>query len=356
MKLILFSTLGLFGAAALHAAETGFRATQHDGGVNVTIDGKPFASYVIDQANKPYLWPVYGPTGVPMTRAYPMQDNPSESKEQRDHPHHRGITFGHESSGLDSWKFPENLKELPDDEKFSGGGDSWHERLTFEEFMQNPKQTSAGKTRINMLASIRHKSFAETVSASDHALIVEVCEHLDGNGKRFLTEERRLTFRSTETTRLIDIDQDFAATDGDVHFDDRKDAGLSIRVPASMAVDSKKGGNIVNSDGLTDKAAWGKPAKWCDYNGPVEGSHLGVAFLNHPSSYRYPTPWHVRTYGLFTANPFAQKDYDKSKQDGSTRLAAGQHLKLRHRLILHTGDAAEAKIEAAFEKYAKEAK
>jgi hypothetical protein len=34
-----------------------------------------------------------------MTRAYPMQDVSNEAKEQRDHPHHRGITFGHESIG-----------------------------------------------------------------------------------------------------------------------------------------------------------------------------------------------------------------------------------------------------------------
>lgn len=356
MKSILFSAIGLFGAATLPAAEAGFVAVQHDGGVNITVDGKPFASYVVDQANKPYLWPVYGPTGVPMTRAYPMQDLPSEPKEQRDHPHHRGITFGHESSGLDTWKFPENIKDLTGGETFAGGGDTWHERLTFEEFSKNPKQAVTSGTRMKMLASIRHKSFTQTILAKDHALIVEICEHLDGAGKRFLTEERRLTFRSTDATRIIDIDQDFSATDGDVHFDDRKDAGLSIRVPASMAVDSKKGGRILNSDGLTDKEAWGKPAKWCDYNGPVEGEHLGVAFLNHPSSYRYPTPWHVRTYGLFTANPFAQKDYDKSQPDGSTRLVAGQHLKLRHRIILHKGDAADAKIEAAFEKYAQESK
>jgi hypothetical protein len=123
-----------------------------------------------------------------------------------------------------------------------------------------------------------------------------------------------------------------------------------------MAVDSKQGGQIINSDGLTDKDAWGKPAKWCDYHGPVEGEHLGIAFLNHPASYRYPTRWHVRTYGLFTANPFAQHDYGSTLPDGTTMLKPGEHLKLHHRFLFHTGDAAKTKIEAAWQQYAKETK
>ena len=42
----------------------------------------------------------------------------------------------------------------------------------------------------------------------------------------------------------IDFDQDLIASAGTVTLYDRKDAGLYIRVPASMAVDSKLGGKI----------------------------------------------------------------------------------------------------------------
>ena len=43
--------------------------------------------------------------------------------------------------------------------------------------------------------------------------------------------------------------------------------------------------------------------------GPVEGETVGIAIMSHPKSFR-PTPrWHVRTYGLFAANPFGQKDF-----------------------------------------------
>ena len=42
---------------------------------------------------------------------------------------------------------------------------------------------------------------------------------------------------------------------------------------------------------------------------PVEGKTVGVAILNHPDSFRFPTTWHVRTYGLFAANPFGWHDF-----------------------------------------------
>ena len=123
-----------------------------------------------------------------------------------------------------------------------------------------------------------------------------------------------------------------------------------------MAVDSKQGGRLINSLGDADKDAWSKAATWCDYHGPVDGEQLGIAFLNHPSSFRHPTRWHARTYGLFTANPFAQHEYDKALPDGTTTLKPGERLKLRHRFIFHTGDEKSAKIAGAFADYAKETK
>jgi hypothetical protein len=347
----------LIAALSLHAADNTLTIDKDkSGGVTVNIDGRPFASYVIDQANKPYLWPVYGPTGKAMTRAYPMEDLPGETKAQRDHPHHRGITFGHESAGGSAWKFPEKWDGLSGDEKYAGGGDTWHERTTFEEFMRNPKTALRGKQRLAMLGRIQHREFTELKAVGGKAVVASVNDYLDPSGKRFMTEERRLTFQVIDGMRAIDFDQDFIAGDGGVRFDDHKDAGLYIRVPAGMAVDSKQGGHIVTSAGKTDKEAWGTAATWCDYHGPVDGEQLGIAILNHPSSFRHPTRWHVRTYGLFTANPFAQHDYDKTLPDGATTLKAGERLKLRHRFLFHTGDEKKAKIAEAFAGYAGEKK
>jgi hypothetical protein len=356
--------LPVAGGEAL-AAEPQRLSVAHDrSGVTVEADGKLFATYVIDQANKPYLWPVVGPTGRPMTRAFPMQDLPEEPAAQRDHPHHRGITFGHESVGGAGWKFPESWDGRTGAEPFRGGGDTWHERLTFPVSDGQGEPTDRNRARLATLGRIVHREFTRVAADGDRAVIEEVCDHVDPAGRPLLVEQRRLTFRATGDTRTIDIDQEFscAAASGAVRFDDRKDAGLFIRVPTTMAVDSNQGGRIMNSEGLVDKDAWSKPARWCHYHGPVAGEQMGIAILNHPASFRHPTRWHVRTYGLFAANPFASSQYDPALPDGTTTLAPGDVLRLHHRFFFHKideksdgkGDAGTGVVEAAWKAYAAE--
>ena len=82
---------------------------------------------------------------------------------------------------------------------------------------------------------------------------------------------------------------------------------FGLRVATSMDVTSKKGGKIINAEGIENTPAWGKPSPWVDYTGPVGGKTVGVAIFNHPSSFRYPTTWHVRDYGLFAANLTIEK-------------------------------------------------
>jgi hypothetical protein len=313
-------------------APRGFSIQKLAAGVNVEFDGKPFAGYVIDRANKPYVWPIVGPTGKQMTRGYPLVDLPTEPEKQRDHPHHRGLTFGHDDYA----------------------SDTWHDRSTYEALLADPKNEARGRQAIANLGSIRHRTFTRLDAGPEQAVVESICDHLGPTGQVNLTEHRRLTFRATKTTRTIDVDQDLVGGDKPVRIGDRKDAGLFIRVPVSVAVDSKEGGRIINSEGAVDAEAWSKPARWCDYHGPVDGEKLGIAFLNHPSSFRHPTRWHVRTYGLFTANPFASQAYDPKLPDAAITLAPGETLRLRHRLIFHSGDEREAGIEAAWQAYAKE--
>ena len=294
------------------------------GGAIVKVDGKLFAEYVVDQANKPYLWPIIGPTGKEMTRSYPMKDVPGE---KQDHPHHRGLNFGHESIA---------------------GYDTWAELATFG---TNPKTSE----RVKHLGAIKHKSFSK-IDGGGTAVLTALSDYVDAAGKVTSTEERTLTFRVEGDTRIIDVDIDLIASEGDIVVDDKKDAGLSIRVPHSMSVEAKEGGKIINANGDQDADAWGKRATWCDFHGPVGGEHLGIAMLNHPASFRHPTPWHARTYGLFTANPFGLVSLKVQAESGAVTLKKDETIKLRHRFIFHKGDEKAGKIAEAFEKYAKEAK
>src|SRR5205085_1436984 len=143
-KMIIRHFIGTFAlllaTTTLAAAENAFTIERTlAGGVEVKLNGKPFAGYVVDQANKPYLWPVYGPTGKSMTRAYPMQQVEGE---QHDHPHHRGITFGHEG--------------------INDGVDTWAERLTFEELLKEQAKSAAKwQQRLTLVATEKHREYTE---------------------------------------------------------------------------------------------------------------------------------------------------------------------------------------------------
>lgn len=298
--------------------------------IRVLHQGKPFAEYIVNQGNKPFLWPVYGPSGKAMTRDYPMKNVEGEDQ---DHVHQRGISFGHESIG---------------------GFDSWAEKATFEGGINDPKRGEANRKRLAAVGAIKHREYTKLAADEHHASIFSICDYVDVNGNKLMSEERQLTFRVQNGQRIIDFNQDLIASSGDVKIDDKKDAGLYIRVPTSMSVKTGKGGHIINSEGQADNDAWSKPAKWVAYYGPVEDEVVGVSILNHPSSFRHPTRWHVRDYGLFTANPFASQQYDKNLPDAGFVLKANDRVKLRHRFIFHIGNEKNAKIAEAYEAYSKE--
>ncbi|MGB0583082.1 MAG: PmoA family protein, partial [Limisphaerales bacterium] len=290
----------LLNCQSAFAAKKGFAVEETASGATVTLNGKLFTKYVIDQANKPFLWPVMGPGGIEMTRAYPMA---KVEGERHDHPHHRSFWFGHQ--GTD-------------------GFDTWHEKLTIMERRGTDEQK---KQRLAGLGSTVHRKFRNISANKNTATIVSENDYVGSDGRKLLSDVRTLVFRAGKGKHIIDIDIELIASYGEANLSDKKDSGFSVRVPTSMDVDSKKGGTVVNSNGTRDKAAWGKRAKWVDYNGPVNGKKMGVAILNHPSSLRYPTPWHVRTYGLFTANPFGTKSLDKSAPDGIIKLKKGESVK-----------------------------
>jgi methane monooxygenase PmoA-like len=157
---------------------------------------------------------------------------------------------------------------------------------------------------------------------------------------------------NTKAARVLDFDITIKATAGPVTFGDTKEGMFGLRVASSMDVNRKKGGKITNAEGITDDAAWGKASPWVDYTGPVGGETVGIAILNHPDSFRYPTTWHVRTYGLFAANPFGWHDFGRSEK-GDYTIPDGERISFRYRVIFHKGDTASADIDASFKTYAK---
>ena len=113
------------------------------------------------------------------------------------------------------------------------------------------------------------------------------------------------------------------------------------------------GGKIVNAEGIEDLRSVGQGVSLGRLPRPAQGDHVGIAILNHPSSFRYPTHWHVRTYGFFAANPFGLHDFNPARKEGAGNheMKQGDKFTLRYRVIFHKGDEKEGKIADAFQKY-----
>jgi hypothetical protein len=274
----------------------------------ILLDGKPFTEYRIEGGPKPYLYPILGPTGAPMTRAYPME---SVEGEDRDHPHQRSFWFTHgKVNGIDFWS----------------------------------EQGRHG--------TIRQRGH-ETISAHGPSPLVQMTttnDWLGPDGAKVCEDQRALRFYNTRSIRVIDFDIMIKATAGPVTFGDTKEGMFGLRVASSMDVKRKGGGKITNAEGITDTDAWGKASPWVDYAGPVGGQAVGIAILNHPDSFRYPTTWHVRDYGLFAANPFGWHDFGL-KKSGDYTIPQGESIHFAYRVIFHKGDTASADLPAAFKAY-----
>src|SRR3954447_7841822 len=70
--------------------------------VDVTIDGKPFTSYIYPTTlKKPTLFPLRSAAGTVVTRGCPLEPRKGE---RVDHPHHVGLWLNHgDVNGLDFW-------------------------------------------------------------------------------------------------------------------------------------------------------------------------------------------------------------------------------------------------------------
>lgn len=260
--------------------------------VAIRLDGKPWTNYVPDDGPKPYFDPLIGPSGLPLTRAWPMREVVGEP---RDHPHHRSLWFAH----LDVNK-----------------ANTWDQNPGHGSIRETSRPTVAGGGAIGVLRTTD--------------------EWLDRAGRPVCDDERLVLFYATRAARVLDFEVTLRATRGPLRIGDNKDGVFAVRMAGPMAVTARQGGRIVNSRGQVDKAAWGQPAEWVDYTGPVGGETMGIAILDNPASFRHPTTWHVRDYGLFAANPFGWHDFGQPRS-GEHEVAAGGSIRLAYRVILHRG-------------------
>ncbi len=292
------------------SARSGVQVTDRvdAGRVDVMVNGSLFTAYHYGaQWVRPFLHPVIGPGGTPVTRAWPIvEDAPGET---HDHPHHKSIWVAYgDCDGVDNWSEEE------------GCG-----RQVHREFIHLESGPVRGRicARIDWCNNALRKQFEEIRDIKTYCLPGGV--------------------------RLLDVSVSLHMTQRAVTFRDTKEGGLlSVRVATSM--DASNGGRIQNGyGGINEEETWGKSAPWCDYSGVVEGKQVGIAVFDHEENPRYPTGWHVRNYGLMTANCFAWSYYRPHVGErGDMRFAKGSTTTWRYRVYIHKGDARTGGVAARF--------
>jgi hypothetical protein len=233
-------------------------------GLEITIDGKPFASYYTGSSKipRPYFAHVKSPSGIQVSRNHP----PIEGKDSTDHDtFHPGIwlTFAGINKN-DYWR----LKKKTEHEMFVG-----------------KPEGGAGKG---------------TFTVSNFYL-----DSKDSSGNRIAHEVCKYTILARPGYYLLIYDSTISSDAHDLVFGDDQEYGLGIRV--QTPIEERYGGQILNADSIKGaKDAYGKASTWCDYSGVMDDTLIGMTVMPDPENFR--SSWyHTRDYGLIAANPFGRE-------------------------------------------------
>ena len=334
-KAWLLLCLGLAVVGQAQAPRVDVIAREADRRVDVTVDGKPFTSYIWPTTlKKPTLYPLRAASGVLVTRGWPLEPRPGE---RVDHPHQVGLWFDHgDVNGLDFWN---NSDAIP-------------------------------AARADKMGTILHRAVRRAQSGSGEGTLEVTAEWVDHQGKPLLREDTRFVFRAAPGLRAVDRITTLTATGGPVTFTDNKEGLIGMRVTRALEQPSKTPevftdasghattvpmlnndgvtGHYRSSEGLEGDSVWGTPGRWTMLAGVVEGEPVTLAILDHPMNVGFPTYWHARGYGLFAANPLGEKVFSNGKSERNFRLAPGQSTTFRHRVLILSGIATPDQIETHY--------
>jgi hypothetical protein len=302
--------------------------------IDVVADGELFTSYHFStELPKPVLVPLRTPSGIVVSRRHPLTAMEGGSM---DHPHHVGLFFAVDNvNGNNFWK---NTGTKP---------------------------------------QIRHISLKEQEVAAGTGRLVAMSHWNDANGETLLEEERIMTFlcASNATEYAIDFEIVLTAQNQTVTFYDTEEGVFAIRLADALR---ESGARVIPAPGEplpeervagtglyfssnsaeTAEAVWGKRARWVALQGIKDDRVVGVAILNHPESINYPTYWHARGYGLFSANPLGQGDFQRQSVHKKNpviplqlTLEAGKQAFFRFLVIVYEGRKSQDQIEARFKQY-----
>ncbi|HHX72918.1 MAG TPA: hypothetical protein GX701_08360 [Clostridiales bacterium] len=273
------------------------QSRQTDRGVSVYLDGRQFAEYYTKtDLAKPYFGPFYDQFGTQVTRL---------DFETKEHPHHRSLWISHgDVNGVDTWNEPK------------------------------------GKNGF-----IRNKKLYDFVNGGAYTAFTAENQWTTHEGEPLLDETTRYkVYQMPDAASLFDVEITLTAAYDDVTLGATKEAGpLAIRMAENLKVQNT-GTMVSGHGGINEDEIWMKRAPFVDYYGTENGHVCGIAVLDHPSNEGFPTYWHARNYGLMAVNNFYVP--------GPRKLAKGEQMSWRFRIVVHSGDTKTADIAGRFTDFA----
>lgn len=349
-QLCLVAVVGLMGCANGNQGNNGddqekrFAITENkaENRVDITVDGEPFTSYIYPETlKKPVLYPLRTSKGTLITRGWPLDPRPDE---RVDHPHHVGMWFNYgDVNGLDFWN---NSDAIPE-EKRSGFG------------------------------TIKHASVNKMTADDNHAELEVTMYWEKPTGEKLLKEDTRYIFSGEGDMRTIELVTKLTALDEGVSFMDNKEGLLGIRLARELEHPSDKPGKFTDANGIATDVAkmnnegvtgkyrssegkegddvWGTRGKWVNLNAKVGDEAVSLVILDNPKNVGYPTYWHARGYGLFAANPLGQKEFSEGKEVLDFKLAAGESVDFRYKVLINSGsNLSDDEVNAKFTEFSQE--
>jgi hypothetical protein len=325
-------------SAPANGKEVTFREYPSEKRIEVLIDDKMFTAYRWpDNVYKPILYPLISAGGTTITRGFPLE--PREG-ERNDHRHQVGnwLNYGN-VNGYDFW----------------GNGHS------------GERSPNGGE--------IKHVNVENLTSGTGEGSMVTSASWVDPTGKELLSEKTEFHFIANDSVRIVDRITTLTASGTDVvHFKDTKEGMFGIRVarqlelpsdeeitltdasgnPTTVKKMSNDGvtGNYRSSEGVTGDKVWGTRARWMNLFGTVGDEKVSLVICDHPENISYPTYWHARGYGLFSANPLGSKDFTEGKEELNFSIPAGESATLRYRIVVASGHLTDDQINAYADDFA----
>jgi hypothetical protein len=236
--------------------------------------------YYATNLNRPFLYPINGPSGRSLTRM--------------GHPHDP-ITHSHHNS---VWLTHADVN----------GVSFWEDRAKGRIVHQRVERLEDGEREAHIVAVNAWRT----------------------EEKVLMNERRQITVRALPNNEwMLFVDVSLEANGMEITLGETAFGLIGVRMAKTIGV-ADGGGTLRNSAGQVNEAeAFRKPAQWVDYSGPITSTAIeGITLMDHPLNFNHPSIFHVRNDGWMGSS----LTFKEAK-----KLTPGQPVALRYGLYILSG-------------------